>query len=506
MGRLAAVAYGQNDVSQLEIQPYCRVSRDSKGRLVSVDRQDREIQTYASVRNIPLLEAIREEGSAVVGSKERPGWERIKRLARNRQIGGVIVWDISRAARDGWEGAQLIQIIREEAIRGFVIISKAEDETYRLDDIHDQIRFQEAINAASREGLKIQRRVRSGLHDIAAGGKLIGGPRRRFGFIDAYQNRHHTLEARLIREAASDWTRGGRILSQIARAWNEGGHKTAVQPYGEDEDEARLYRGGADHVADSVKDILMRPINAGLIMGSPERGAPKVVLGRLPGEPILQEATYNELVAFAAKRKRGGRTPSEKFLLSSLDLIYCAHCGTCMTTGQVRDRYLYYKCRYNPKAPGRKGCSNSIPSGPVEALVRDRALSWWSDDARIAALPSANLIGDIAAQVNSAEEALALWFLKKGTVSNDLWHRTESDLQGQLARLQAHLGRMEDDNPNARVVPLGRAVEMWEESHQQRQRMTVAAIKRITIQRAATGVVPPHRQSFDHARLIIDIR
>jgi len=98
---------------------------------------------------------------------------------------------------------------------------------------------------------------------------------------------------------------------------------------------------GGEWSRESLKQLLLRARNAGQVVHN------GVVMGHLPGEPILDNETWERLNTLFASRRRG-RPISEVYLCSGL--VYCGQCGHRMTgrprawlkpcpDGEVRRQY-----------------------------------------------------------------------------------------------------------------------------------------------------------------------
>jgi hypothetical protein len=110
-------------------------------------------------------------------------------------------------------------------------------------------------------------------------------------------------ERQAIRDAAKDILTGVSI-NEIARRWNKAGIRTAA---------------GRKWVHVTVRETLKRSTLGGVIE---HEGKP---VGRLEGEPILDQRTYERLRALFAGRKRG-RVAGERYIGTGIP-----RCGVCNT-------------------------------------------------------------------------------------------------------------------------------------------------------------------------------
>ena len=378
------------DVSALPIDEYTRVSIDKRGTGVSVADQHEDNLDSAEEMGTELGEWFDDgDRRATLGAKARPRWEAFLEKMRQGRSGGLRVWDVSRAARDLGIGFELVRIVRDYGLKGFRVISSSTNQVWVLSDEMDANGFQEELVKAERHALVIQATTRRAMRRKARRGELTGGTRRRFGFIDAYNNVHHLAEAELIREAdrrirkdgqvkfvVNDWAERGIVTPKIM---NDAGTKV-------------VFEGGRQFDETRLKQVLMRPINAGYARMS-EDGK---LSGRLPGDPILAEADFLELCQVLTSQKRG-RPLAHDFLVTgpNVRLLRCVPCQSWMSgnrngTGVTKERQAkgvkvrpYYKCTHNPNGYKRRGCFQTIDMRQTDAMLTKAAYAWWTDPARL---------------------------------------------------------------------------------------------------------------------------
>lgn len=117
----------------------------------------------------------------------------------------------------------------------------------------------------------------------------------------------------MLREMAARVLTGER-LDHIARDLNQGGVATSTDGMWSRE---------------SVKQLLLRERNVGQVVHN------GVVVGHLPGEPILDNETWERLTTLFASRRRG-RPASEMYLCSGI--VRCGKCGNRLT-GRPKQPY-----------------------------------------------------------------------------------------------------------------------------------------------------------------------
>jgi hypothetical protein len=163
-----------------------------------------------------------------------------------------------------------------------------------------------------------------------------------------------------------------------------------------------------------IRQVMTRPRNAGYIVHSGE-----IVPGvSLPGEPVLDETTWQRLVALYASRKPG-RPISGRYVLTGLAV--CGLCGHNLN-GKPRKNHPYkdgslrrvYWC-----SPSTGGCGR--------VTVDTRELDYWAADFSIRALAD-------PANVMNSERAER----ERTALLNEM-----ADIESVLAEIAGRLGRRE---------------------------------------------------------------
>jgi hypothetical protein len=176
--------------------------------------------------------------------------------------------------------------------------------------------------------------------------------------------------------------------------------------------------------------MMVRPRNGGHVE---HRGQ---IVGTIPGEPILDPATYDDLVAMV-NAKRRGRRPTGHYLLTGL--VQCGRCGHAMTGYTVwKNGRRSYMC-----PPQRGGCSRSARADELEAMVADYMTDLLSDPAAVegvakeeAALSAVR--AEQLAKVDAIEEQLADLEVKyaAGEIIRRAYERARPVLEKRLTKAQ----------------------------------------------------------------------
>jgi len=183
----------QHDVSGLPIDEYTRVSIDRRGRGKSVADQHEDNLDCGEALNLALAKRFNDgDLKATLGAKERPEWIAYLNKVRAGRSGGLLLWDVEPGQLAiSASASSLVQVVREHGLRGFRVISSSTERVFDLSDDLGANDFQQELVKAEREGIEIQKRSRRGMRRKARRGELTGGTRRRFGFINAYENVQH---------------------------------------------------------------------------------------------------------------------------------------------------------------------------------------------------------------------------------------------------------------------------------------------------------------------------
>ena len=245
----------------------------------------------------------------------RPDWERLMARLEAGATGGVIVFDMARFSRRPIEGERLILA----AERGLVVLDSEGE--YDLTTANGRKTFRDQLNAAAYESDRLSTRVKRGKRVKATRGEP-NHSWRPFGFEhDGVTVRES--EAVVLREMAARVLTGEKF-DHVARDLNQRGVTTSTDGMWSRE---------------SVKQLLSRERNVGQVVHN------GVVVGHLPGEPILDSETWERLTTLFASRRRG-RPASEMYLCSGI--VCCGKCGNRLTgrpkqpysNGEIRREYF----------------------------------------------------------------------------------------------------------------------------------------------------------------------
>jgi hypothetical protein len=242
-------------------------------------------------------------------------------------------------------------------------------------------------------------------------------------------------------------------------------------------------------------------MNAGLVEHD---GAP---VGRIPGEPIVDEATFERIRAKVAARRRG-RMPKESYIATGV--LRCGVCGhklsgrkTTVPSGSRQKRYYSYYC---PKI--RHGCGQiSISMHGTDKEIETLVVSRLSDPEHAAQVSAyttrrAQQLAAVKEAIAEAEELSEALSERLGRLEITLaaFDRANKPLAERLATLREERTSLESGELGPVNVATAEEIQAeWNDSDPVgRRTMLVRALSRWSL-----VVQPPRRagRGFDRNRL-----
>jgi DNA invertase Pin-like site-specific DNA recombinase len=302
----------------LMLDIYARVSRLGDDRQRSTGGQVEDCEARIEERGAQVGEVHVDSGRSAWNPRvKRPDWERLMSRLEAGATGGVVVFDMARFSRRPIEGERLILA----AERGLVVLDSEGE--YDLTTANGRKTFRDQLNAAAYESDRLSTRVKRGKRVKATRGEP-NHSWRPFGFeqdgVTVRESESVVLCEMVARVLA------GENQDHIVLDLNQRGVTTST---------------GGEWSRESLKQLLLRARNAGQVVHN------GVVVGHLPGEPILDNETWERLNTLFASRRRG-RPLADVYLCSGI--VRCGHCGHRLTgrprtwlkpypDGEVRRQY-----------------------------------------------------------------------------------------------------------------------------------------------------------------------
>jgi len=384
MGMNQYVTAGQGTDGVFVYDSYGRLSKaPDTGEFEKIETQWADNRTVIGRLGGVLGEELEDGLSAWKKGVRRPGWERLLERVRSGVSNGIVVWHTDRLFRQPRDLETLIEL----AEKGFTVASAHGSRD--LTDPDDRFILRIEVAHAARSSDDTSRRIKRRFATYRENGVgHIGGPRR-FGWPgrdltwspgpgETEEDRPMVSEVVVERERralvdATEAVLSGVSDAVVAREWNAAGLLTAQ---------------GLTWVRLTVKSVLLRPTNAGLVETD------DVVVARMPGDPIVAPDRFELLRAKYAARRRGRVAGQVGRGYVGTGIVRCGEpdCDAALSARKGEGFYkgtevrrAYYTC-----AKERRGC------GKVNADLRsvDRELRAWviarlSDSRYAAALEAA---------------------------------------------------------------------------------------------------------------------
>ena len=448
---------------------YARLSKvASTGDLEKCEYQTELCKTYAASRGIPtgsLLEFADPSLSAWKKGVRRPQWNAMMELAERGQLAGILVYAVDRFTRRPKDLEALIELADEH---GLVIEGPRSG---RLDLTtatgRQQARWM-AMQAAS-ESDNTSERIKTTLGRKMREGKPMGAGRS-YGF-ETGGMQQRAAEVAVLREVARRMLDGEKV-AHIADDLNSRGLVTS--------------RSGA-WTARNLTRMMARPRNGGHVEHNGR------IVGAIPGEPVLDAATYDALQAQITARRRG-RRPTGRYVLTGI-----ARCSACKRTmngaTNTRSGARIYRC-----PPQLGGCGRSVDAAGTEKMTAAYMIRLLSNPKNIAEITAheralTDALAAQAATVGKIEDQLADLEVKwaAGELVQRAYDRAKPVLDQRLAAARARLDGLEHPAAPSKVD----VAADWAKA--------TDAERRILIQRFGVQItVGPHRpgaRRFDPARV-----
>ena len=246
---------------------YARISRDRAGANVGVARQQEECEAYAEQRGWNVVAVLSDNDISAYSGKVRPGYRSLLELIERRETDAVLCWHTDRLHRSPMELEGYIQLCDPLNVATFSTRAGLLD----LSTPAGRMIARQLGAVARYESELRSERVQSAKQKKAALGGWSGGGRP-FGWEqDGITPRIYEVEALVT--GTYDALQG-ETMSGLARAWNAAGVRTSV---------------GNEWIPQAVRDVLLRPRNAGLRQHKGE------VFGKAQWEPVVPPDIWHAL-------------------------------------------------------------------------------------------------------------------------------------------------------------------------------------------------------------------
>jgi DNA invertase Pin-like site-specific DNA recombinase len=441
---------------------YTRLSEDREGARLGVDRQEQDCRQLAATLGWPVVAVRSDNDISAMGRKPRPGYAALLEDLEAGRSDAVLAWHTDRLHRSPVELEGYIAVCEPRNIPTQTVKAGPLDLATPSGRMVARL-----LGATARYEVEhmVERKQRE-RHQAAADGRWAGG-RRPYGYradgVTVVEG-----EAAEVRWACEQ-VLAGRSLRSIAAELNARGQRTST---------------GGPWRQDTIRDVLLRPRNAGLMQ---HRGE---VVGRAGWAPLVDETTWRGVKAILedpSRRTNPGAPP--RWLMSGL-----ARCGVCgqpvrsTSTGHSRGRpsTTGYVC-----ATGKHVVRNAVE---VDQLVTAVVLE------RLSRPDAADLLvsgGDVdLAGLHTRRAALDAeledWrrLAEAGEVTPPSFARAEKGILERLRAIDASVAEASRSSALEGIAGTPDPAAVWERLDLDRRRAVVAELVTVTILPAPKGRRP----------------
>ena len=422
---------------------YARISQDRNGEGLGVERQLQSCRQLAEAACSEIVVELVDNDTSAYQSRGRTGYNELLARIRNDEIDLVYVWHNDRLHRSSKELLDYIELCAEH---GNVVTRTISGSTIDPSDPNSSFLATILGAVAQQESAHKANRTKFKQLESARAGRWIGGTRP-YGWrlVAPGELEIEETEASLIRRAAEDFLIH-KNTSRILRMFEE---EKAVTAYAGSTWGGKPASGRWSYA--TIKQMLLRPRNAGIITyGTDENGKP-VEVARRPDLAILSEETWRAIVTLLndpARKLSARHGNKNKYLLSG---IAECHCGALLGSGQVPDgkgqKRMIYKCRATGPDRDRAVKHSSRGMADLDALVIDNleffidAQSAYSIGNPEAAATARRLTADI--EILKARQAAAAEAFSEGLLDVAAYRLAVQAIAPKVDQLETRLGELD---------------------------------------------------------------
>jgi DNA invertase Pin-like site-specific DNA recombinase len=457
--------------TQLRGVIYVRQSKTGRGS-ASRDVQLEQDQATAKQFNINVVAIIIEPestGAYLNRGRNRPEWPRLLNMARHDETDCVVTHMADRLSRGGGPGwAPLLD--------AFEASGKNLDKVVFVPS-GPMSEFEIGIRAAMdrEESKKISERVTLAQERERVAGRVHGGGKRAFGFVDLERTALEPSEAALLRSARRALVAGRKSLTDVAKEWNS---KGVLTPRG------HPWQGSV------VGRTIRSPHLAGLRV---HRAEGRTTTRKATWQPIFSPAEHQEIVLAMAEPVN---TSVERRLLTGF-----VKCGRNDCGGTMHSKHLSspagrrYECSRCAACGIQAEALDAWVSLAVEGLLADQEVrDAVSDHGGSRAVR--RLAKELEGLQSRADELAHARFVE-GSMRHATYVTANQAVESAMAEIEAKLVRS-----RAALTPGKDPTKLWRSGSIEEQRAVLALLltsitvaPRVVGQRAAKGAVDEERLS-----------
>jgi site-specific DNA recombinase len=443
---------------------YCRISRDRVGAGLGVDRQEQECRELAGRLGWAVTTVHTDNDISAYSGKRRSGYQTLLDGIQAGRIDAVLAWHTDRLHRSPVELETYIAACDTRGVPTHCVKAGPLD----LATPSGRLVARQLGAVARYEVEHMQERQKAAKMQAAQAGKFRGG-RRAFG----YERDGVTVrpgEATYVLDATRRILHG-ESLGSIAREWNAQGI-TGTR--------------GAPWTSVSVRDVLIRPRNAGIV----DHEGKEIATAEWPA--IVPEEQWRAVHALlTAPGRRRPRSTDARWLGSGLFLCGVCGDGTTMRTattvgGGSHAGRPVYRCK--------AGAHMGRVAQPVDEFITGLVLNWLSQpDARrfLRTDPGVDTdaLSSEAAALRVRLDELASLFADGAVTGRQLAEGT-AQIRQRLTEVEVALAGAVVGSPLEGVVDAEDVVAAWEASSVSRRKAIIRELMVVTLLPTGRGRRP----------------
>jgi DNA invertase Pin-like site-specific DNA recombinase/transposase len=438
---------------------YARISRDRVGAGLGVERQEQDCRDLAQRLELAVVGVHVDNDLSAYSGKPRPAYRAMLDTVAAGQADTILCWHLDRLTRSVRDLEDIVDLCDAHG----VIVRTVSAGDVDLSTASGKMVARILGAAARHEVEHAQERMRRAKAQVRASGGYTGG-RRPFGYERGGLVIRET-EALVVRDVARRLLLG-ESLNAVTAALNTGSTPTST---------------GGRWSAKAVRDVMLRPRNAGIVSHDGLEVGPAV------WPALLVDETWRAVRALLRDPARGAGRPGPPPRHLGSGLYRCGVCGSPVLVSQAgngRRTYKAYRCRATRAHVGRR--VDHVDEW-VTTAIRERLgrgdIPWADVDPgeaerlQVAAGTQARLLAE-------ADEAYA-----DQVITAEQWRRTSARIRERLDDLGAAL------DVHARPSPIGglspwQAAEQWPDLPLAMRKAVVDAFAVVTIAPAPKGRRP----------------
>ncbi|SDO72257.1 Site-specific DNA recombinase [Pedococcus dokdonensis] len=290
---------------------YARISRDRAGERAGVEQQERECRALAERLGWEVVAVYVDNDISAYKGKPRPQYRAMLDAVRRGDVGGLVAWHTDRLHRRLVDLEELVTLAETKHVEIRTVTAGDVD----LSTAGGRMNARILAAVAQQEVEHLRERVQAKRKTMLEAGAYRGG-KRPFGYRKGGMV-VRPREAEVVARASRD-VLAGRSLKGIARELNQQRVRTS---------------SGAEWTSLSLRDVLIRPRNAGLIHTGKASvpTAELTIVGRAQWPALVDEDTWRAVHALltAPSRRHPNHKTDPSWLLSGI-----ARCGATGPEGQ----------------------------------------------------------------------------------------------------------------------------------------------------------------------------